>query len=90
MGPTVAGERRALASPEERLIDLLLRDVAGLNFSHNRVDERDFGLKPGLQADDQSIAERDGPVRFGRRDVDLLNLIRSHRALNNSAADPRD
>jgi hypothetical protein len=56
MGPSVASKRRALTSPEECFIDLLLRDVARLNFSYDRIDERDFGFKPGLQADDQSIA----------------------------------
>lgn len=89
MGPTVAGKRRALAGPEERFIDLLLWDVAGLNFGHDRVDERDFRFKPGLQADDQSIAQRDGSIGLGRRDVDFLNFIGSHRALNDSAADRR-
>ena len=88
MEPAVAG-RRALAGPEEGLIDLLLWDVARLNFSYDRVDERDFGFEPGLQANDQSIAEGDWPVRLGRRDVDFLDFIGGRGALNNSTANCR-
>jgi hypothetical protein len=86
---TVAHERRALPSPEEGLVNLLLRDVTGLNFGQDHVNKCNFGFEPGLQADDQTIVQRDGPVWFGRREVDFLDFLGRHRTLNDSAADCR-
>jgi hypothetical protein len=39
MAPTVAGPSGALAGPEERLVNLLLRDVAELDLLHHGIDK---------------------------------------------------
>ena len=85
----VANDRRALAGPEECLVDQPLREVAGLDFGDHGVDERDFRFEPRLEADDQSIAKRDRPVWLGRRDVDLFDFVGGHGALHNATADRR-
>ena len=88
MRPTITRPGGALPGPEESLVDLLLRNVADLHFVDYSIDEIDFRFQSSLQTRDQTIAERNRLVWFGRREIEFRDFV-GHHVLNNSTADGR-
>jgi hypothetical protein len=82
------GGSRALARPEESLVDLLLRKVPRLDLGNYDIDKFDFGLQPRLQANDQAVVERNRLAWLSRSNVDLFDFV-SGGALHNSTANDR-
>jgi hypothetical protein len=85
---TSDGGGRALARPEESLVDLFLRKVPRLDLDDHGIDKLDFGLQPRFEANDQAVVERNRLAWLGRIDVDLFDFV-GHGALHNTAADSR-
>ena len=51
------GDGRALACPEESLVDLFLWNVPRMDFDDHGIDKLDFRLEPRFKADDEAVVE---------------------------------